>query len=73
MLFVNEDTEVTNFCEHLAYRVTQELFYDLLARPRVIAGKNVPGIGLHPNLEDASVPHKHDIESAIREIIAEVP
>ncbi len=73
VLFVNEDTEVTNFCEHLAYRVTQELFYDLLARPRVVAGKNVPGIGLHPNLEDASVPQKHDIESAIREIIAEVP
>lgn len=73
VLFVNEDTEVTNFGEHLAYRVTQELFYDLLARPRVIAGKQVPGIGLHPNLEDASVPQKHEIEVAIREIISEVP
>ena len=73
VLFVNEDTEVTNFGEHLVYRVTQELFYDLLSRPRVVAGKNVPGIGLHPNLEDASVPQKHDIEIAIREICAEVP
>jgi 2-oxoisovalerate dehydrogenase E1 component beta subunit len=73
VLFVNEDTEVTNFGEHLAYRVTQELFYELLARPRVLAGKNLPGIGLHPNLEEASVPHGHDIEVAIQEVMAEVP
>ncbi len=73
VLFVNEDTEVTNFAEHLVYRTTQELFYQLLARPRVVAGKNVPGIGLHPHLEDASVPQKNDIENAIREIVTEVP
>ncbi len=73
VLFVNEDTEVTNFGEHLSYRVVQELFYHLLARPRVLAGKNLPGIGLHPNLEEASVPQKHDIEKAIREICLEVP
>lgn len=73
VLFVNEDTEVTNFGEHLAYRATTELFYHLLAAPRVLAGKNVPGIGLHPNLEDSSVPQKHEIESLIRSICAEVP
>jgi 2-oxoisovalerate dehydrogenase E1 component beta subunit len=73
VLFVNEDTEVTNFGEHLAYRVTNELFYHLMAPPRVLAGKNVPGIGLHPNLEDNSVPQKHEIESLIRQICAEVP
>lgn len=73
VLFVNEDTEVTNFGEHLSYRVVQELFYHLLARPQVLAGKNVPGIGLHPHLEEASVPQKHDIEIAIRQICAEVP
>ena len=73
VLFVNEDTEVTNFGEHLAYRTVQEMFYSLLARPRVIAGKNLPGIGLHPNLEDASVPQKHDLEQAIIEILAEEP
>ena len=33
-LFVNEDTEVTNFGEHLSRRVTEELFYQLLAPPR---------------------------------------
>ena len=73
VLFVNEDTEVTNFGEHLAYRTTTELFYHLEAPPRVLAGKAVPGIGLHPNLEDASVPQKHDIETLVREICAEVP
>ncbi len=73
VLIVNEDTEVTNFGEHLIYRVVQELFYQLLARPRLIAGKNVPGIGLHPNLEDATVPQKAEIKSAILEIIEEVP
>lgn len=73
VIFVNEDTEVTNFGEHLAYRASQELFYDLYARPKVHAGKNLPGIGLHPNLEEASVPHKHDIEEAIREVLSDVP
>ena len=73
VLFVNEDTEVTNFAEHLAYRTTTELFYELEAAPRVLAGKALPGIGLHPNLEDASVPQKHEIELLVREICAEVP
>lgn len=73
VLFVNEDTEVTNFAEHLSYRVTTELFYHLMAAPRVLAGKNVPGIGLHPHLEDNSVPQKHEIEGLIRQICAEVP
>lgn len=73
VLFVNEDTEVTNFGEHLVYRVVQELFYHLLARPRVIAAKNVPGIGLHPNLEDATVPQKGEIKNTVLEIINEIP
>lgn len=73
VLFVNEDTEVTNFGEHLSYRVTQELFYELQARPRVLAGKNLPGIGLHPNLEEASVPHYEDIMEELETVLAEVP
>jgi 2-oxoisovalerate dehydrogenase E1 component beta subunit len=73
VLFVNEDTEVTNFAEHLASRVTQELFYELDAPPRVMAGKNLPGIGLHPNLEDASVPQFHEIKSTIEDLVAERP
>ncbi len=73
VLFVNEDTEVTNFAEHLVYRCVQELFYHLHARPRVLAGKNLPGIGLHHNLEDASVPQKNDILRELREILSEEP
>jgi len=73
VLFVNEDTEVTNFGEHLAYRTTTELFYELLAPPRVLAGKNLPGIGLHPNLEEASVPHSEDILREVQLLLAETP
>lgn len=73
VLFVNEDTEVTNFGEHLSQRAVNELFYELMARPRVLAGKQLPGIGLHPNLEEASVPHLEDILHEARELLAEVP
>lgn len=73
VLFVNEDTEVTNFGEHLAHRTTSELFYELMARPRVLAGKNLPGIGLHPNLEENSVPHLEDIMHEVHDLLAESP
>lgn len=73
VLFVNEDTEVTNFAEHLSQRTTTELFYELMARPRVLAGKNLPGIGLHPNLEEASVPYYPEVLHEIEQLLAEVP
>lgn len=73
VMFVNEDTEITNFAEHLAYRVGQELIYNILAAPKVLAGKNVPGIGIHPNLEDASVPQLPEIMSELRALLAEKP
>jgi len=73
VIFVNEDTDLTNFGEHLAYRTTQEMFYTLDAPPLVIAGKNLPGIGLHPNLEDASVPQVSEILNAALELISQRP
>ena len=73
VLFLNEDTEVTNFAEHLSFRATKELFYELMAPPRVLAGKNLPGIGLHTNLEEASVPQMEDMEREIRELLSEQP
>lgn len=73
VMFVNEDTEVTNFGEHLAYRSTRELFYELMAPPRVVAGKNVPGVGLHPNLEDNTVPQKPRIMQELNELLVETP
>jgi 2-oxoisovalerate dehydrogenase E1 component beta subunit len=73
VIFVNEDTEVTNFGEHLLRRTVEEHFYDLHARPRLLAGAFVPGVGLSDNLESASVPQAHDILNACREIVAEQP
>lgn len=72
-LVINEDTEVTNFGEHLIRRLTEHLFYRLLAPPRLLAGKAVPGIGLADALEAASVPQAADIELAIRELVASAP
>jgi 2-oxoisovalerate dehydrogenase E1 component beta subunit len=73
VLYVNEDTEVTNFGEHLLRRTVEELFYKLLAPPRLLAGKFVPGIGLADNLEMASVPQQADITAAIQKLAAEEP
>jgi len=68
VLFVNEDTELANFGEHLAYRSVQEAFYHLLAPPVVLAGKQVPGVGLHPNLEKATIPQVSDIQNEIKQL-----
>jgi 2-oxoisovalerate dehydrogenase E1 component beta subunit len=70
-LFVNEDTEVSNFGEHLLRRTIDELFYELEARPRLLAGAFVPGVGLADSLEMASVPQLDSIQAAMREILAE--
>lgn len=69
VLFVNEDTEVSNFGEHLAYRTSKECFYDLYAPPKVIAGKNIPGVGLHPHFEDNTLPSLERIERGVRKLI----
>jgi 2-oxoisovalerate dehydrogenase E1 component beta subunit len=66
VLFVNEDTEVTNFGEHLLRRVVEELFYELYAPPRLLAGKNLPGIGLADPLEEASLPQLGEIIAVLR-------
>lgn len=71
VLFVNEDTEVTNFGEHLVRRTVEEHFYELEARPRLLAGAFVPGIGMALNLELASAPQLDTITQAIREVASE--
>jgi 2-oxoisovalerate dehydrogenase E1 component beta subunit len=73
VLYVNEDTEVTNFGEHLIRRTVEELFYQLAAPPRLLAGKFLPGIGLADSLEMASVPQLPDITQAIEALAAEEP
>ena len=71
VLFLNEETEITNFGEHLFRRTVDELFYDLKVRPRLLCGKATPGVGLSPVLEYATVPQKADVERALRELIDE--
>ena len=71
VLIVNEDTEVTNFGEHLLRRVIDEHFYDLLVKPRVLLGKHVPGIGLNQVYEQNTVPQLNDIKAAMEALARE--
>ena len=71
VLIVNEDTEVTNFGEHLLRRVIDEHFYDLLVRPRVLSGKHVPGIGLNQAYEQTTVPQLPQIKEALGAVAME--
>ncbi len=71
VLIVNEDTEVTNFGEHLLRRVVDEHFYDLLVRPRTLMGKHVPGIGLNQVYERNTVPQLGTIKEAMRAVATE--
>lgn len=73
VLCLNEDTEITNFGEHLVRRVVEELFYELHAAPKLLAGAHIPGIGLADNLEMASVPQKSTIKTAIAELARHEP
>ncbi len=68
LLVVNEDTEVTNYGEHLIRRLTEEFFYDLDVAPRLLAGKDVPGVGIAWSLESASVPQAPDVLEVMRDV-----
>jgi 2-oxoisovalerate dehydrogenase E1 component beta subunit len=70
---LNEDTEVTNFGEHLLRRAVEELFYELEAPPRLLAGAHVPGVGLSDALERASVPQVDQITAALRDLARHAP
>jgi len=71
VLIVNEDTEVTNFGEHLLRRVIDEHFYDLLVRPRVLFGQHVPGIGLNQVYEQNTVPQLPSIKAALQAVASD--
>src|SRR5262249_26428603 len=71
VLIVNEDTEVTNFGEHLLRRIVDEHFYDLLVKPRVLLGKHVPGIGLNQVYEQNTVPQLNHIKAAMESLARE--
>jgi 2-oxoisovalerate dehydrogenase E1 component beta subunit len=71
LVIVNEDTEVTNFGEHLLRRVIDDHFYDLLVKPRLLAGKHVPGIGLNQVYEQNTVPQLAGIRAAMETVVTE--
>ena len=71
VIFINEDTEISNFGEHLIRRTCDELFYFLKVRPRLLAGKHLPGVGLSIPLENASVPQWNHIEKEMLELAFE--
>jgi len=73
VLCVNEDTEITNFGEHLIRRIVEELFYELHAPPKLLAGAHLPGVGLADTLEMASVPQKDGIKKAIAALAKHQP
>ena len=73
VLFLNEDTEVTNFGEHLVRRTVDELFYELQAPPKLLAGAHVPGIGLADALERASVPQLDQVVATLRDLATHAP
>ena len=69
VVIVNEDTEVTNFGEHLLRRIVDEHFYDLLVKPTVVQGKHVPGVGLNQVYELNSVPQENDVYDAMLDLV----
>jgi 2-oxoisovalerate dehydrogenase E1 component beta subunit len=71
VLLVNEDTEVSNFGEHLLRRIVDAHFYDLLVKPRVLFGEHIPGIGLNNVYEQHSVPQLPTIRAAMRAVATE--
>ena len=73
VLFINEDTEITNFGEHLIRRTVEELFYELQAPPKLLAGAHLPGVGLAENLEKVSVPQRDGIVDALRTLARHEP
>jgi len=71
LLIVNEDTEVTNYGEHVLRKVVDNCFYHLETKPILLAGADVPGVGLAPEIENASVPQMDDILAAMRRVAEE--
>ncbi len=66
IVLLNEDTEITNFGEHLLRRAVEDCFEELRVPPVLHAGKHVPGVGLAEELENASVPTLVSVLGAIR-------
>jgi 2-oxoisovalerate dehydrogenase E1 component beta subunit len=71
VLIVNEDTEVSNFGEHILRRIVDEHYYDLLVKPRTLMGMHIPGIGLNQVYEMNQVPQLSHVRQAMQELVTE--
>ncbi len=70
VIFINEETEIANFGEHLIRRLVDECWDDLKTRPRLLAGKATPGVALNYDLEKFTQPQKADVERIIAEALS---
>lgn len=70
LVCINEDTEITNFGEHLIRRATEELWDVMVAPPLLEAGKHLPGVGLAETLEEVSVPGMPSVKAVIKKSLA---
>ena len=68
ILVINEDSEVTNYGEHVLRRVMDECFYHLQTKPTLLAAADVPGVGISPLLEEKTVPQYADVKAAMRKL-----
>ena len=71
VIFINEETEISNFGEHLIRRLIDECWDDLKVRPRLLAGKATPGVALNPDLENFTQPQKADVERIINDALSD--
>jgi len=71
VVFINEETEITNFGEHLIRRLVDKMWDELDVRPRLLAAKATPGVGLSPSLENFTQPQKAEVEAVLAELLAD--
>jgi len=71
VLILSEDSEVTNFGEHILRRIVEECFYSLKVKPIFMGGANVPGVGLAEPLEEATIPQVEHVAEALKELLEE--
>ena len=69
VIVVDEDSEVTNYGEHILRRITEDCFYHLEAPPTLLAAAHVPGVGLAETLEAATIPQLSDILASIKSLV----
>lgn len=66
LLIINEDSEQTNFGEHLLRKVREKTPPHVAA---LLAARHLPGIGLSQQLEDYTVPTVEQVQRQIEKML----